>query len=82
MKLLKGNKAPVTKKAKIHYINLPSHSRTILIRGENIGKTGKTAVLPKFSDTLILSQKGGQISPIIFVALKKYRVYAPDDSKL
>ena len=63
MKLSKGNKAPVTKKAQIHYIKLPSYSCTIIIRDENIGKTGKTAVLPKFSDTLILSQKGGQISP-------------------
>ena len=53
MKLSKGNKAPVTIKAKIHYIKLPSYSHTIIIRGENIGKT---AVLPKFSDTKTLAK--------------------------
>ena len=47
------------------------------------GKLGKAAALPKFSDTLTLSQSGGggQIMPMHSLALshpKHFRDYAPE----
>jgi hypothetical protein len=55
-----------------------------LVRGITIGKTGKTAVLPKFSIALTLSQVGGvdYTHPGIgFVSPKKSRRYDPVGSR-
>ena len=51
----------------------------MIYRGVINGKAGKTAALPKFSDTLTLSQSRGQIisQPLALPHLKSLRDYAP-----
>ena len=48
------------------------------------GMAGKAAALPKFSDTLTLSQpEGGRLCPPIgFASPKYFRNYAPEDSSI
>ena len=48
----------------------------ITIRGVINGKAGKAAALPKFSDTLTLSQSGGAdyASPLALSHLKKFLI--------
>ena len=46
--------------------------RIILGRNVFTGATGTTAVAPKFSNTLTLSQPGGHILPIIGVVAPKF----------
>ena len=47
------------------FSKFPFSGLDILIRDVSAGATGVTAVAPKFSDTLTLSQPGGQILPTI-----------------
>ena len=61
----------------------PEHDNNYLIRGVingKAGKAGKAAAVPKFSDTLTLSQPGGggRLRPLIgFASPKFFRDYAP-----
>ena len=68
------------RRKKCYSFTWPAASRTSLVRGITIGKTGKTAVLPKFSIALTLSQVGGldYTHPGIgFISPKKFSLLRP-----